>query len=246
MDYAIPALVSIVVLFVSTLTRSTIGFGDALIAMPLLTLVIGVRDATPLVGLVAPTIAITIVWRHWRSVDFRTTWRLILASLVGIPFGLLILKVTPEWLISGLLGVLLLGYGIYSLIKPELIALGGRGWVYVFGFVAGVLGSAYNANGPPVVVYGTLRGWPPERFRATLQGYFLPTGLLIMFGHAAGGLWNTRILYLYGLALPGIFAAIFLGERLSKRIPVERFRLLVFIVLIFLGSLMLIRATFSQ
>jgi hypothetical protein len=29
-------------------------------------------------------------------------------------------------------------------------------------------------NGPPLVIYGALRRWTPERFRATLQGYFLP------------------------------------------------------------------------
>lgn len=245
MDFPDLTILSILILFVSTLTRSTLGFGDALVAMPLLTMAIGVREATPLVGIVAPTIAITVVWRNWRSVDLHTTWRLVLASLVGIPFGLFILKLAPEALISGLLGLFLLAYGVYSLAKPELVALERRGWVYLFGFVAGVLGSAYNANGPPVVVYGALRRWPPERFRATLQGYFLPTGLLIMLGHAASGLWSARVLQLYGLALPAVFVAIFVGERLSRRISVERFKRIVFVVLIVLGTVMLARAVLS-
>ena len=41
-----------------------------------------------------------------------------------------------------------------------------------FGFFAGILGGAYNTNGPPVVIYGSLRKWSPATFRATLQGYF--------------------------------------------------------------------------
>ena len=39
------------ILFISTFIRSTLGFGDALLAMPLLTLIIGVQTATPLVAL---------------------------------------------------------------------------------------------------------------------------------------------------------------------------------------------------
>src|SRR5262249_25397617 len=51
---------------------------------------------------------------------------------------------------------------------------------WLFGFTGGVLGGAYGMNGPPLVVYGSLRHWSPEHFRATLQGYFLPASLLGM------------------------------------------------------------------
>ena len=60
-------LLTLLILFASALTRSTFGFGDALIAMPLLTLLVGVQTATPLVAFVGPTIAFTIVWRNWRN-----------------------------------------------------------------------------------------------------------------------------------------------------------------------------------
>jgi hypothetical protein len=56
------------------------------------------------------------------------------------------------------------------------------------------------ASGPlPLVVYGSLRGWPPERFRATLQGYFLPASLL---GLAGPALWTWYAAYsLFSLAI---------------------------------------------
>ena len=43
----------LVVLFISTLVRATFGFGDALIAMPLLALVINIKIVTPLVAIIA-------------------------------------------------------------------------------------------------------------------------------------------------------------------------------------------------
>ena len=64
---------------------------------------------------------------------------------------------------------------------------------WLFGLSAGVLGGAYGMNGPPLVVYGALRRWSPEHFRATLQGYFLPASVIGMIGYWAAGLWTPSV-----------------------------------------------------
>ena len=166
----------IAILFLSTFTRSALGFGDALIGMPLLIMVVGAQTASPLVAFGASTIAITILVGEWRNVDFRVAWKLIISSLVGIPIGIYFLDVAPESVVKAVLGVVLIAFGLYNLIKPKLPVLRSEKLAYPFGLVAGILGGAYNANGPPAVIYGTLQGWSPERFRVTLQSYFLPTG----------------------------------------------------------------------
>jgi len=51
------------------------------------------------------------------------------------------------------------------------------------GFIAGIIGGAYNTGGSPVIIYGNCRWWPPNEFKGNLQGYFLVTGLVIMLGH---------------------------------------------------------------
>ena len=228
------------ILFISTFTRSTFGFGDALIAMPLLTLVVGVQTATPLVAFMGTTIAATILWNNWRNVDVKAAWRLIVSSLIGIPFGLWLITAAPGNVVKIILGVVLVLFGIYNLLHPKLIPLNNQLWAYIFGFVAGVLGGAYNTNGPPVVVYGALRRWPPVHFRATLQGYFLPTGFLILAGHALGGLWTPQVWQMYIFALPLIFAAIFFGGKVNKRTQPERFTQLLYTILIILGLLLII------
>ena len=79
---------------------------------------------------------------------------------------------------------------------------------WFFGVSAGVLGGAYGMNGPPLVVYGTLRRWSPERFRATLQGYFLPASLIGMIGYWTAGLWTPSVSRYYLLSLPAVLLAI--------------------------------------
>lgn len=236
------SLITCVVLFVSTLARSALGFGDALIAMPLLTLAIGLQVAAPLVALVATTIAVIILWRNWRVVDLRASGGLIVASLLGIPVGLGLLKDVPESLMQTSLGVLLIAFSVYSLRQPNFVIRQDRGgYAGAFGFGAGVLGGAYNTVGPLIVVYGQLRRWAPERFRATLQSCFLPAYAGIVVGHGFAGLLTVQVFRLYTLALPLVLVAIFLGGRLNAALERERFTRWVNLVLIGIGLILCLR-----
>jgi uncharacterized protein len=240
MNFTTPVLLAMAILFISTFIRSAIGFGDALIAMPLLAMALGIQTATPLVAFAAATIALVILIRNWRSVDIKSAWRLILLSLVGIPFGLVLLRAAPEYVVKAILGVLLILYGLYSLITPSLPLIRNERSAYIFGFIAGVLGGAYNTNGPPIVMYGLLRRWPPESFRATLQCYFLFTGLSILIGHGVAGLWTPLVLQLYLYSIPIIMLAIFAGGRINNHISKELFSRIVYAFLIVIGALFLI------
>jgi uncharacterized membrane protein YfcA len=84
-----------------------------------------------------------------------------------------------------------------------------------------------------------MQQWAVERFQATLQGYFLPVAVLICAGHGFGGLWTRAVLGLYLAALPCELLAIFLGRRLSRRIPAAMFQHLLYGALIVLGLLLL-------
>ena len=228
------------VVFLGAFARSALGFGDALIAMPLLALMVGMQTATPLVALASSTIAATILLGAWRRVELKVVWRLILSTLVGIPIGLFFLKVAPEGVVKAVLGVVLVAFGLYSLVRPNLPTLGSEKLSYVFGFVAGILGGAYNTNGPPVVVYGALRDWSPESFRATLQGYFFPTGLVVLMSHGLAGLWTPRVTRLYVCALPVIVIAVLLGDLVNRMVSSGQFNRIVYGFLILVGALLFV------
>jgi uncharacterized protein len=160
------------VLFLATFIRSALGFGEALIAVPLLALVLPVQVAAPLAVLVSITVALVVVIQDWRSVHVGSAGWLVLSTLFGIPLGLWLLKTVPESIVKAILGAFIIVFALYSLVgrKPE---LENDRLAPLFGFTAGILGGAYGMNGPPLVVYGVLRRWQPAQFRATLQGYFL-------------------------------------------------------------------------
>ena len=238
----IPILPVLFIVFLAALTRSTFGFGDALVGMPLLAVVTSVRNATPLMGFIGPTLAVLLLLKEWRRIDVRSAWRLILSTIAGIPIGLFFLKRVDERAVNLVLAAVIILFSATNLVKPNHFNLKSERSAVLFGFAAGILGAAYNTNGPPVVFYGALRKWPPETFRATLQGYFLPTGGAILLGQGLAGLWTKPVVAIYLYALPVLLAAVAVGTKLSRVIPSGKFNRYVYGLMLILGSVLLIKA----
>lgn len=239
-DPLLPLVTGIV--FAAAFLRSALGFGDAVVAMPLLAMAVGLKTASPLVAFMGPTISLLILARDWKRIEFRAAGRLVVASFLGIPIGVYGLARLPEAPLKVLLAILILGYGVFGLARPAVRIRGEKAWLsWAIGWIAGVLGGAYNTNGPPVVAYGMLRGWDPERFRATLQGYFLPTGLAILAGHGLAGMWTGDVLRSYLYSLPAIVLGVLLGGLLNRRLPHAIFAKLVYSLLAAMGVLLLLR-----
>ena len=229
------------VTFVSTLVRATLGFGNALVAMPLLAIILRIQIVTPLVALLALTISLMILLRDWRQAYFQTAGKLTFFSLLGIPVGLLLLKGSYDAAVKIALALTVIGFSLFNLIDPERLSLKTDRTAYIFGFIAGILGSAYNTHGPPIVIYGTLRKWPPESFRATMQSYFLATGILIVAAHGVAGLINREVLRYFLISLPAAAMAVVGGNRLNRLIPRGKFDRYVHLCLIGIGIMLLIR-----
>lgn len=234
-------LAVVAVLFLATFVRSTLGFGEALIAVPLLALLIPVKVAAPVAALVSITVALVVVIQDWRHIHFRSAAWLILSTFFGIPLGLLLVTRVSEPIVKGLLAIVIIAFSLQA-VRAKTWRLAGDRLAWIFGLAAGVLGGAYGMNGPPLAVYGSLRRWPPAEFRATLQGYFLPASAAGMFGYWVTGLWTPPVTRLYLASLPAVVAAIALGRLAGRRLSPRRFVLAVYVGLIAVGAVLLVQA----
>jgi uncharacterized membrane protein YfcA len=234
------------VVFLATFIRSAFGFGEALVAVPLLALLIPVEVAVPLAVLHSVTVAGVIVVQDWRDIHVRSAWRLVLATLFGIPLGLLLLTAAAEHTVKAILAVVIIAFSTYCLAGRRQLELTNDRLAWAFGFGAGVLGGAYGMNGPPLVVYGTLRRWSPERFRATLQGYFLPASLVGLVGYWLAGLWVPAVTGYYLTSLPAALAAVVLGRVANQRMKGRAFVVYVHLGLIAVGAVLLAQSVFRS
>jgi hypothetical protein len=210
----------VLVIFLATLIRSTIGFGEALVGVPLLALRIPVAVAAPLAVSGSVCVAVLIVAQDWRQIELRSAGWLVGSSLFGIPLGLLLLTTATDALVKLILGLIIALFAVYSLFAKTQLHLheDHRAWLVGAGFCSGVLGGAYGMNGPPLAIYGSLRRWSPQQFRATLQGYFLAASIAGLIGYASVGLWRPEVTRYFVLCVPGVCVGVVVGRWLNRRL----------------------------
>ncbi len=238
------AIYVVLVVFVATLIRSSLGFGEALVAVPLLALGIPVQVAAPLAVLVSVTIAAMVIAQDWRSIHLRSAGWLVLATLAGIPIGLWLLVRADPRLVKGALAVALVSFATYSLRRRPAWHLTRESlpWMLGCGFIAGVFGGAYGMNGPPLAVYGSMRRWSAAHFRATLQAYFLPASVIGMVGYWLAGLWVPLVTRYYVISLPVTVVATLLGRVIHRRMQERNFLRYVYGGLLAIGVVLLIQS----
>lgn len=196
------------------------GFGFGLVAMPLLPLLMDLKDA---VALTVP-LNLVVCATTFLSIRGGRAWRLgiglILGACVGVPLGVLALSHLSEVFLLRALGVVLLGFAINELllarigpvpISPRLGSL--------FGVVSGGLSGAFNMGGPPAVAFAYSQPWGKEQVASVLQVVFGVSAIwrLVILGGAG---YLTKPLLTLGLwSVVPLVAAIWLGNRLFTRIP---------------------------
>lgn len=228
-------LALILIMFFANFTQSVAGFGMALVAVPLLTDMIGPQAAAPLIPLAALVTQTVLLLRYRTAINLRTVGRLAAAAVVAIPLGVFVLTRADEDVVRAVLGVFLILYALYALFNLRLPPLRSPRWAYGFGFASGLMSGAYNIPGPPVVIYGSCRGWPPDEFRSNLQGFFMLSSVTVLGTHALAQHYTPDVFQAFLIALPGILLGLAAGIALDRYINPALFRRIVLLLLIVLG-----------
>lgn len=221
--------------FLATLSQTVVGFGAPLISMPFMIVWLGAKTATPLSALVGLLTSVFVLIYYRSHFNLQAVIKLLAAAVIGVPVGTYLLNLVDARSLKILLGVIVIGYALYSLASPKLPKLQGKFWEYVFGFFAGIMGGALNTSGPIVVIYASFKQWKPEEFRSNLQGFFIVTNIVIMVSHYLSGNLDSQFAANVGWAIGGMLVAIVVGLVISSRVNEKIFRTLVIIVLIASG-----------
>ncbi len=232
-----------ILLFASSLVRALSGFGGALIAMPFLVAMFGIRTAAPLMAVIGTANTAILLLYHRRYSSFRTIKWLIPGMIAGIPMGLFLLRRANDTVMQVILGLFITVYAIYSLAGKKIFAIGNsKKWALVFGFTSGLVNGAYNTGGPPVVIYGTACSWPQRQFKGNLQIIFLIAVILTVSGHLLAGNITADLAPLLLRAVPGSLLGLVAGNILSHRVNQAAFGRIVLLLLLVIGMKQIITA----
>ena len=111
-----------------------------------------------------------------RDLDFHSLAPLLLGGLCALPFGVWLLLRLPEGSAhASVLGVMLLAYGIFALLRQPrpLRRPCGFGTEFLVGATGGLTGALAAFPGAMIAIWCGLKPWQKERQRAVLQAYIL-------------------------------------------------------------------------
>lgn len=227
------------------------GFGSALVAIPLATLIISVRTAAPAQALMGFVVTFAVLHQNWHGLRWREAGRLIAGSLLGVPLGAIVLKSFPSGIVTGCMGLMLIAYGFWlvraNLGSEEVSRIPEQGWrpllgAAAVGWVAGILGGAYATDGPPLIMYGTYKRWPKATFKSVLQCCFLVNGVSMVVWHGANGLITADVVRASLFALPGAIIGTLAGRYADRFIDHAQFQRLLRVLILLLGIVLFAQA----
>jgi len=233
-----PLFISIIFLLAGFI-QGVSGFGSALVAIPLLTLIVDIKAAVPLCILNSLIITTYLSFKMRRHLDTKKILPLCVAAVPGIIAGSTILKQVSSTIIRVSLGILLVAYSVYSLLttpKPRKLH---KAWSYLAGFLSGAIGAAFSAGGPPTIIYTTLNDWEKDSIKATLSGFFLFNSYLIAIVHAVEGLTTVEIFTYFMISAPFVLLGTVLGTICYGKIPRKRYLQIIFAFLTVMGIMMI-------
>jgi uncharacterized membrane protein YfcA len=224
--------------------KSVTGMGFPLLAVPLITLAVGIEDAVVIVS--APN-AVANAALCWQARDGRAETRdlpvLVSTSFAGAFLGTFLLVTLPEEPLLILLATTIVVFVVNYLRSPELRlrASTTRRWSPVVGAVAGVMQGALGVSGP--VVGAWMHG-----YRLRSQAYVF--SVTMIFGVAgtvqlllltANGEYTADRSMAAALALVPVVVVLPIGMRWRRRLGGRGFDLAVLGVLLLSGVALVVR-----
>jgi uncharacterized membrane protein YfcA len=224
-----------VAVLLASLVAGLTGFGFAIIAVPILMILMPPKVVVPLVQLLSTMLQIVVLVEARRWVDLGRMWPLLLAGIAGVPLGTYLLLILDPQVLRILVGAVVVLSALamlagwrWSVRKEKLASV-------PVGLAGGALGGSTGIPGPPVILFFANQEMGKQTFRANLVLYFTCVGLVAVLSLIAGGLITEEVLVGWAGLLPAVALGTWLGVWLARRTDQSLFRQITLGVLILTG-----------
>ena len=229
--------------FLGSLIYGITGFGAALVTIPIATHFVPLPLALAVFALMDMANSLRIGLQHPADAVRGELMRMVPLVLLGTVAGVTVLVSLPREGTMLALGVFVVLYATYSLLRRPDGRVVGTAWAYLAGFVGGITSTLFGAGGPPYAIYLSHRPLAKEQFRATLTLTTVFSIGMRVVAFALTGLLLRREVLLAALAvLPAAFVGVSIASRLFRLISHELLLRLVALLLLATGGSLIFRA----
>jgi uncharacterized membrane protein YfcA len=174
------ALLTYIIVFAAALVSSVAGFAfSALAGSGLVHLYASPAQAVRIMALCSVAIQFYAVIALWRSIDWHRLAPFLVGGTLTVPIGVRLLAHVSFPVFALALGLFLIGYSLYMLLRRSGRVWTGNGWIdAAVGALGGITGGLAAFPGAFVTVWCGMRGWDKSAQRAVYQPYILVMQLL--------------------------------------------------------------------
>jgi uncharacterized membrane protein YfcA len=234
------AFLGALIAFFAAIAQSITGFAFALVFAPLFALAWEPKPAVAVTVVLSVVVNVLVLLQVRGHINYNRLPGMYGGYLLGAGPGLLFLSVVSGEMLQITLGIVVIIATMILYFRPQIDA----GHDSMVARVAAGAGSGFSATstgigGPPVVLYMLGRELEVNRFRATLQAYFLPISLFTLTLFAIVGRIDVDVLTGAGVAVPALFAGVLVGAWLRRHIQAELFRRIVVVQLVVMSGVVI-------
>lgn len=231
-------LLFLCIILVASILQTCTGFGFSIMATPFLLILFLPQEAIQINIILSLIISILLIWRIRKDIDVTIVKRLIIGSLAGIPFGIIIFisinintfKIGISILLLTLTLLLTMKYRVKQTRIKDLMV----------GGISGLLTTSIGMPGPPLLIYFAGTDMELKKLRATTLAfylfiYFISLMTQILFSGTNIFIWKASL-----FAIPVVLIGLLIGQIIFKWINQRIFTIFTYILLIFTGLYLLI------
>jgi uncharacterized membrane protein YfcA len=230
-----------VVIFASLL-RSFTGFGFALTAVPVFSLLLSPTDAVVLSAALTLCSNLLGVRTYWGVVPLRPMLPLVVMAVIGTVLGTLLLSIiSPQQFQIWAGAAVIVACLVLMSYKPSTYRVSPL-MTKITGLISGLMNGALAIPGPPMIIYAMLTEPEPERSRALLITFFLVSAAVALVSFGVAGFISEQSFWYLLLAFPAMILGDKLGFYLFQRFGGRLYRRIAITALLAIGVTISLRA----
>ena len=241
----ITLILIMMIIFLASVIMGVTSFGFALIAVPLLNLLLPLKVLVPILILYGVMIDIILLLPIYKHLNLKGMTYLVGAGILGIPIGTWLLIILNE-------SILKIGVGIIIIISAWALYSGYRVQIKneklgnaIAGFTSGILNGSLTMSGPPVILFYSNQQLDKQTFRANLAFYFLLTTIITVPVMYWGGLITPEVISYTVTMSPSLLIGalgVLVGSKMGTSMSGNLFTRLSLLLFFLMGCMSIISA----
>ncbi len=240
-----------IVILLSNIIQGITGFAGTILAMPFSLKLVGMNVAVPVLNVLGLLSGVYVFAGNYKHVDKK-----VLGYILKVMAPCVLLGLFLKHLLSGnpsllyyILGGIVLGisiHGLFSWFKKAGAtesekannSSAHKGLMLLLLISSGIVHGMFVCGGPLLISFLTKKLPEKQAFRATISTTWIFLNGVILISQILGGMWTLPLLKTCAISLPFLFAGMFIGGLLYKKMS-QRFFVLLTYILLFIAGLSL-------